>query len=98
MQLNLRFQFQAPELAQRILDRLRPHGEMTRAAQAIGLSPSRLTNVLRGYCQGVPLGHILSLEAHLSADLLGSDRAAIVAELRAMADRVERSASHPSDS
>ena len=89
MQLNFSFRFVVPGLDQRILDRIRPFGELSKAARALGITRSRLSNVLQGQSRGFPLWHILTLEKHLGVDLLGDDRQRIAGELRASADRLD---------
>lgn len=89
MQLNVRFRFYVPNLGKRILSFMGEHGTSASAARALGISRSRLSNLLSGSDRSCPLEHILALERHLDADLLSDDRPVIVAALRSLADRVE---------
>lgn len=88
MQLNVRFRFQVPNLGKRILSLMGEHGASASAARALGISRSRLSNLLNGSDRSCPLEHVLALERYLDTDLLGLDRQEIVAALRNLADRV----------
>ena len=77
-----------------VRDRLRAalgeHGSATRAAIAVGWRRQSLANVVSGYTGSIPLATLLKLEAHLGVDLIGPRRAELVADLRAIADQVEK--------
>jgi hypothetical protein len=89
MYLTLRLRFASEGLRDRLQQALSTHGARSSLARVIGVSPPRITQLVNGTVDTMPLSKVLTIESHLEVDLLGGDRSGIAAELRNIADHLD---------